>query len=462
MLKSFDRLVMPLVRITTRKPNATALLFLATILAVILANTAFSDTYFEILKYPIHLEVGSFEIFSHHGHTMSLGQFVNDVLMVIFFLTVGLEIKQEMLVGELASLKKASLPIIAAIGGMAIPVLCFMLVTPSGPAAHGAAIPMATDIAFALAVLASLGKRVPTSLKIFLTALAVTDDIGGIIVIALFYGSDINLMMMGIGFGILAMMYLAGRMRVQSLLFYFVCTFFVWAFFLQSGIHTTIAGVLAAFTVPARPRVHTKNLRNEIRALFNILPSSKEAREAGNTLVLTHTQISVINSIRRKARSAISPMQLMEELLTPFVNYFVLPLFAFANAGITLGGISLESVFGLPLAIFVGLFLGKTVGVSLFTWLAVKLKLCKYPKGMNTKNLIALSVLGGIGFTVSLFIATLSYADPSHANLLNDAKLGIFVGSIVSGLVGYFALKLVLDKEESAVAEDSEDIFEEE
>ncbi len=444
-MKQAFRFIKPLERITQFRPSATMMLFIATVLAVIMANSSLSGIYYEILDYPISLQIGGQEVFYHHGETMTLLQFVNDVLMVIFFLAVGLEIKQEILVGELSSVKKALLPIVGATGGMIIPILFFLLVMHEGPGMRGAAIPMATDIAFALAVLAALGSRVPTSLKIFLTALAVADDIGGIIIIAIFYSSHIHFGMLAIAFAILAFMYIMGCMRVNSLLFYFVGTFFVWLFFLQSGIHTTIAGVLAAFTIPARPGLHAKNLRAELRSLFEAMPDDK-IRQAGNSLVLSHTQISVINSMRQRTRNAISPMQLMEGILSPIVGYFVLPLFAFANAGITLGGVTADALWGVPLAIFLGLFVGKPVGIYFFTVGFLKLKLCPWPQGMNRLNLFGLSILGGIGFTVSLFIATLSYTSAEHLHFLNEAKLGIFTSSILAAVAGMVVLRYTLNR----------------
>lgn len=445
-MKQTFRFIKPIERITHLKPNATMMLFLASVLAVIMANSSLSTIYHEILEYPINLTIGGHEVFSHHGETMTLLQFVNDVLMVIFFLAVGLEIKQEILVGELSSFKKAMLPIVGAIGGMIVPVLFFLLVVHEGPGARGAAIPMSTDIAFALAALAVLGSRVPASLKVFLTALAVADDIGGIIVIALFYSSHINIGMLAIAFGILFIMYLMGRMHVSNLGLYFVCTFFVWLFFLQSGIHTTIAGVLAAFMIPARPGLHAKNLRAEMRFLFEAMPNDK-IRQSGSSLILSHNQINVINSMRKIARKAISPMQLMEEYLSPIVGYFVLPLFAFANAGITLGGVTADALWGVPMAVFLGLFVGKPLGIYFFTYGFVKMRLCPWPEGMSRLNLMAVSLFGGIGFTVSLFIATLSYAGAEHLLFLNEAKLGIFVASIFAAVVGIVTLRYELNLE---------------
>ncbi|WP_286083873.1 Na+/H+ antiporter NhaA, partial [Parabacteroides goldsteinii] len=244
MDRTINVILKPLRRFATQKSSASFLLFMATILAMILANSPWAYAYHHILSYPIDLQIGKFNLFSHHGEPMPMLAFVNDALMAVFFFVIGLEIKQEVLIGELSSVRKAILPVIAACGGMIVPVLFFLLVCNTGPEARGAAIPMATDIAFALAVLGLLGKRVPLSMRIFLTALAVVDDIGGIIIIALFYSGHIAYQPLLISLALLALLYAGGKMRVNNNLFYYIVGFFVWILFLESGIHPTIAGVL--------------------------------------------------------------------------------------------------------------------------------------------------------------------------------------------------------------------------
>lgn len=429
-------------RVTALRPNPTVLLFLATIVAVCIANSPWRDSYELLLHYPVQVIVGGVELFRHLGHTMTVSQVVNDALMAIFFFLVGLEIKQELLVGELASPQKALLPVIGAFGGMIFPVLFFLAIAPEHPQSIGAAIPMATDIAFALAVLASLGDRVPKSLRVFLATLAVADDIGGIIVIALFYSSEVALLPLAIGLALVGVVFLLGRMRIHTLEPYIILAIAVWALFLQSGIHPTIAGVLVALCIPAGTKVHIRELSQKLHEATSRL--STEAREADRALILSHEQLKTITMIKATAGKAISPVQTLEHALAPVVNYFILPLFAFVNAGVSLGGVSADMLLGLPLAIFLGLFAGKTVGISLFTWLAIRIKLCAWPEGMNLPRLISLAALGGIGFTVSLFIANLSYGSPELIQLLNEAKLGIFAGTIVSGVVGYLLLKKFL------------------
>lgn len=438
----------PLNRFAIQKPNASLLLFMATIVAMILANSPWAHTYHQLLAFPIDLQAGRFSFFSHHGEPMSMLAFVNDALMAVFFFVIGLEIKQEILIGELCSIRKALLPVIAAFGGMIIPVLFFILVCDTPPEVRGAAIPMATDIAFALAVLGLLGKRVPLSLRIFLTALAVVDDIGGIIIIALFYSGEIAIQPLLISIGILALLYMGGKMRINNVLFYYIAGFFVWMLFLESGIHPTIAGVLIAFTVPARPVIKLDDFTCDMTGYLNML-NFADVKHSKKAAVLTPTQIQVLNNIHLLADKTISPLQTIADKLHPLVNYLILPLFAFVNAGVTFGDIQPQSLLNIPLAIFLGLFVGKTLGIFSFTYFFVRTRLVSMPAGMSKRNLLGVSMLGGVGFTVALFIANLSFDGSSAlgADLLNQAKLGVFAGSFISGLCGYLMLKWVLPKE---------------
>lgn len=434
----------PLRRFATQKANASLLLFMATILAMILANSPWATSYHQLLSHPIDLQIGNFTPFMHHGVSMPMLAFVNDALMAVFFFVIGLEIKQEVLIGELSSVRKAFLPIIAACGGMIVPVLFYLLVCNSAPEVRGAAIPMATDIAFALAVLGLLGKRVPLSMRIFLTALAVVDDIGGIIIIALFYSGNIAIEPLLISIALLALLYVGGRMRINNNLFYYVVGFFVWMLFMESGIHPTIAGVLIAFTVPARPAIKLDDFTCDMTGYLSLLDYT-EVRHSRKASVLTPTQIQVLNNIHTVANRTISPLQSIADKLHPLVNYLILPLFAFVNAGVTFGDIQPSSLVNVPLAVFLGLFIGKSLGIFSFTYFFIRTRLAAKPAGMSYWNLFGVSMLGGVGFTVALFIANLSFTDPGvGADLLNQAKLGVFAGSFISGLLGYFILKKVL------------------
>lgn len=445
MDRTIKVILKPLRRFATQKANASLLLFMATILAMLFANSPWADAYHHILSHPIDLHIGSFAPFAHHGESMPMLAFVNDALMAVFFFVIGLEIKQEILIGELSSMRKALLPILAACGGMVVPVLFYFLVCNTAPEVKGMAIPMATDIAFALAVLGLLGKRVPLSMRIFLTALAVVDDIGGIIIIALFYSGEISFEPLLMSLALLAFLYVGGRMQVNNNLFYYIAGFFVWMLFLESGIHPTIAGVLVAFTVPARPVVKLDDFTCEMTGYLNMLDYT-EVRHSKKAEVLSSTQIQVLNNIHLLADKTISPLQSIADKLHPLVNYVILPLFAFVNAGVTFGDIQPATLVNIPLAVFIGLFVGKTVGIFSFTYLFVRLRLASMPSGMNKRNLLGVAMLGGIGFTVALFIANLSFSGmpATGAELLNQAKLGVFAGSFVSGLCGYLILKKVL------------------
>lgn len=423
------------------------ILLVATALALLVVNLpGCKDFYNSLWTHEIALQVGGFNLFSHHGEPMSVMAFINDALMAIFFFTVGLEIKREVLVGELRSFRQALLPIVAAVGGMGVPVLLFTLLAHGTPYAGGSAIPMATDIAFSLGVLAMLGKRVPISIKIFLTTLAVVDDIGGILVIAIFYSSHINLWMLLAAAGILCVLMLGGRMQIQSKIFYFGIGAMVWFLFLNAGIHPTIAGVLIAFTVPARPLFAPKKYIKTIRQ--NIAYFSQEDDETlTRRSILDHDQMNVLKEIESASDKVISPLQDMEDSLHPLVNWLIVPLFAFANAGIYLGDLEFSSIFsGVSMAIIVGLLVGKFVGIFLFTWIAVKLKWVPMPDGTNWSMMASVALLGGIGFTVSLFIANLSFGtgDPLMSQLLNNAKLGILVGSLLAGILGWLLLHVTL------------------
>lgn len=429
--------------------NPGVLLLVVALVTIIIANSSFHDWYESIWKINFFLGTEHFNIFSHKGHPFTTLQLVNDGLMAIFFFSVGLEIKREILVGELSSFKQAILPIIAACGGMIFPVMVFFAVGKwhnfSPDEFRGIAIPMATDIAFSIGVLSLLGKRVPLSLKIFLLALAIVDDIGGIVVIALFYSSFstasfIYLLISVLLFGILM---LGNYWRINSKLFYAIIGVIIWYLFLQAGIHPTIAGVLVAFTVPARPHLNIKKFTQGILYDLNILRDTVPTVE-DESIVLTNKQIKHLSRIETASDRVISPLQDFEDNLGSTVNYFIMPLFAFANAGVVFDMSNLNLFSGVTLSVMLGLLIGKMTGIFTFTWLAVKLKISRLSTGMTWKNLFGLSLLGGIGFTVALFLAGLSY--PLGSELLNQAKLGVILGSLFSGIIGYLLLRLFLKK----------------
>ena len=425
-------------------------LIIATVLALIVANIpGLNKYYFDLWQMPVSLEVGGFNVFSHHGETMSFMQFINDVLMAIFFFNIGLEIKREVLVGELSSFRKALLPILAAVGGMIVPVCIFFVLGHGSDYIKGAAIPMATDIAFSLGVLTMLGKRVPLSLKIFLTTLAVVDDIGGILVIAIFYSTGIEYTLLLYSLGVFALLVLGSALlHIKSKIFYISLGGVVWLLFLNSGIHPTIAGVLVAFCVPATPVFAPKKYIMTIRDRIGKF-SSTEDDKLEQSRFLSKDQLNWLKEMESATDKVISPLQDLEDSLHPLVNYIIIPLFAFANAGILFQGMNVSALYsGVGLAVICGLVIGKFVGVFLFSWLTIKMKLAPKPEGCNWKMLAGVSMLAGIGFTVSLFIANLSFgAMGAHGlELLEDSKLGILAGSLLSGIIGYVYLSRVLPK----------------
>ncbi len=430
--------------------NGGNVLMCATVLALLVVNLPFLHNFYNSLwTHEMALQIGSFNLFSHNGHPMSVMGFINDALMAVFFFSVGLEIKREILVGELSSFRQALLPIVAAIGGMGIPVLIFFIIGHGSDYIDGAAIPMATDIAFSLGVLAMLGNRVPISLKIFLTTLAVVDDIGGILVIAIFYSTHINFWMLLVAAVLLGILVLGGYFSIQSKVFYLGIGAFIWFLFLNAGIHPTIAGVLIAFCVPAKPVFAPKGYIKTIRKNISYFAHEDDERLTSRT-ILTKDQMNWLKEIESASDKVISPLQDMEDSLHPVVNYIIVPLFAFANAGIYFGDLQFSAIFhGVSLAIILGLVLGKFIGIFSFSWICVKLGWAPMPEGCNWKQMASISMLGGIGFTVSLFIANLSFGtgDPYMSQLLNNSKLGILVGSLLAGFLGWLFLHITLPKQ---------------
>jgi NhaA family Na+:H+ antiporter len=430
--------------------NASVVLIFFTVLALIIANVPNAkDWYFSFWNNTVSLSIGEFNFFSHGGHAITLGQMINDFLMAIFFLSVGLEIKREIKVGELSSMDKALLPIIAACGGMLVPVLIFYLACPPDALMQrGMAIPMATDIAFSLGILAAFKSRVPIGLKMFLAALAVADDLGGIIVIALFYSSEINLLYVGLAALCVGGLILGNISKVRTKAFYVSVGLVLWYFMLNSGIHATIAGVIVAFCVPATLKQGTGYYLERIRSNVNKFPVI-EVDDLHNTIVLTNSQIHTLKSIESAADKMISPLQDLEDNLHTLINYVVIPLFAFANAGIDLSQMTPSSLFsGVSLAVMLGLVMGKFVGVFSFSWLAIRFKIVKLPTGTTWQSFASVCVICGIGFTVSMFIADLSYASlgADGATMLGQAKLGVLLGSVISALLGSFLLNKTLPK----------------
>ncbi|MDH2067988.1 Na+/H+ antiporter NhaA [Pantoea sp. GD03673] len=368
------------------------ILILAAVAAMILANTAATaDSYQALLNEPVQIRFGALDI------SKNLLLWINDALMALFFLLIGLEVKRELMVGELASREKAIFPVIAALGGMALPALIFLAFNHGDEIArNGWAIPTATDIAFALGVLALLGSRVPAALKVFLMALAIIDDLGAIVIIALFYTSGLSVLSLGVAAAAIVVLALLNYFNVRKISIYILVGIVLWTAVLKSGVHATLAGVIVGFFVPLE---------------------KKEGH---------------------------SPAEHLAHGLMPWVNWLILPLFAFANAGISLAGITLGDILSPePTGIILGLLLGKPLGITLFCWLAVKLRLAVLPGGTTIRDIMAIGVLCGIGFTMSIFISSLAF-DSAHEQLVTFSKLGILTGSLLSAVIGYTLLRIKL------------------
>lgn len=431
--------------------NTGMLLLIVAVVAIVIANSPWGPAYQALLATELHLGTETFNFLSQGGQPMTLLGFINDALMAIFFLSVGLEIKREMLVGELSSFRQVLLPFIAACGGMIFPVLIFyftgQMQSFSPEEMRGMAIPMATDIAFSIGVLTLFSNRVPLSLKVFLLALAIVDDIGGILVIAIFYSSlsSASLIFLAVAVAAIIVLIIGGRLKINSKVFYAVFGIVVWWAFLQAGIHPTIAGVVVAFTIPARPYTNLKRFTKGMHKALDLLDGVAREEDEKDDIILTNTEIKILSVMEKASDRVISPLQDIEDSIYRPVNYFIMPLFAFANAGVILdfsGGWSMLT--GVSLAVMAGLIIGKPLGIFLFTWIAVKLRISPMPSESNWKGIFGISLLGGIGFTVALFLASLSY--PVGSELLNHARLGILLGSFISGILGFMFLNKVLPK----------------
>jgi NhaA family Na+:H+ antiporter len=432
-----EKLTYPIQEFLHQQASGGILLIIATVIALAWANSPFADSYHHLWYTYIKIDVGGI------GLNYSLHHWINDGLMVIFFFVVGLEIKREMLVGELSSAKKAALPIAAALGGMIFPALIYTMFNFGSDSASGWGIPMATDIAFVVGILALLGNRVPLALKIFILALAIVDDLGAVLVIAIFYTSNISFTSLLIAAGLIVLLIAMNRMGVRNLFVYTLVGIALWLAFLKSGVHATVAGVLLAFTIPVSSRINTKKFKNETE---NLLKDFDNAGEHGEDVLTNSERLSIVDQIENNCEKILTPLQRFEHGLHPWVSFFIMPVFALANAGVAvsdeLGSALTHSV---SIGIVLGLFLGKQIGIFSFSYLAVKLKIASEPEGVSWKKIYAASVLAGIGFTMSLFIANLAFTSP---DLLNISKVGILTGSLLSGIVGFIILKSALGKKQ--------------
>ena len=403
---------------------------ISVLIALFIANSSFAEDYFHFLEHKIgfHFDKTSFLEYTIH-------EWVNDGLMAIFFFVIGIELKREFISGEFTNLRNAILPVAAAIGGMVVPSIIFLLLNPSGEPHQGWGIPMATDIAFSLGVLYLLGNRIPLSLKVFLTALAIVDDLGAVLVIAFFYTSEISITNLLIGLGFVIIMFIGNRLGIRNLIFYAILGIGgVWIAFLLSGIHATIASVLAAFTIPANVKIIEKVYTDKIEDRLNDF----KTLDPNGLPTLTEEQLHVLEEIKDYTNDAIPPLQRLEYIIHPIVTFIIIPIFALANAGISLS-VDFDTLFNnhIALGVGLGLLLGKPIGIMLCTYLCIKFKIAIFPENMNFKNILGVSLLAGIGFTMSLFITSLAF---SNELFINQAKIGILVASIISGFLGYIVL----------------------
>lgn len=405
------------------------LLFIVTIMALVWSNSGLASFYDSIWQYEIGFKSENFKL------VKPLILWINDGLMAIFFFLIGLEIKREILIGELDSFKKASLPIFAAIGGMIIPLSLYLILNTNPETSGGWGISMATDIAFTLAILKLLGKFLPLSIKIFLTAFAIIDDIGAVLVIAIFYTGDISWNLLLYAGILLAIVYALSYLNYFSKFVLLVSSIVIWVLFLKAGVHPTLAGILVAFAVPLRQKI---NESTYIEKLKKEVDKLSKAGNRNKLPVLTKEQIEAIDNLEVWTDKVQSPLQQLEHRLHYWVAYLIMPVFALSNAGIKLSAdTSLDT--SLIVTIAVSLFVGKTIGVSLFSFLSVKLNIASLPDKVNFKHIIGVAILSGVGFTMSLFIGGLAFAE--NEMYLNSAKIGIIAGSLVSGIIGYLVLK---------------------
>ncbi len=431
--KAFNKIATPFEHFIHAQTTTGLILMFMTVLALVLANTPLTETYVNFFHTKVDLTVGSWKL-SHTIH-----HWINDGLMAIFFFIIGLEIKREILVGELSHIKVAILPILAAVGGMIFPALIYSSINSGGAGAAGWGIPMATDIAFAISALVLLGKRIPVALVTFLVALAIVDDLGAVLVIAIFYTEQINLLplvLAGISFFILISF---NRFGIHMILPYFIVGLFMWFFMLESGVHATIAGVIAAMAIPSKPKQTPVDFSDETKRLLEEYSNYPVATDH----VMHEKQKAILINIQDRIDAVGTPSSRLERGLHLPVALIIIPLFALANAGISIDFSSINSTILEPisLGIIIGLIFGKVIGIFGVSWLAIKLNIAKLPQNSTMSQIFGVSFLGGIGFTMSIFVADLAFIGDTE--LIFQAKIGILTASLFAGLFGFFWLKYI-------------------
>ena len=426
-----QHLMLPIKLFMGREKSGGIVLILSVALAMLLANSNIAESYFHFFEQEVGFIVNGEPYLNY-----SLHHWINDGLMAMFFFVVGLELKREFIGGELADIRNTILPIGAAIGGMIVPALIFLSLNIGTPQTMGWGIPMATDIAFALGVVYLLGDKVPASAKLFLTTLAIVDDLGAVLVIAFFYTSELSIASLLFGLGFLAVMFIGNRLGIKSLFFYAVLGIGgVWVTFLLSGIHATIAAVLAAFMIPADAKINESVYLKRMKKLTRRF----EKEEPNEVRTLEEGQVDVLTHIQHDTEIAIPLLQQLEHKMSPIVTFLIMPIFAIANAGISFTDLSLSDIFSthVALGVTLGLLLGKPIGIIGATFLMVKMRWATLPSAITRRTLMGLGMLASIGFTMSMFISTLAFTDEL---LMTQAKLGIFLASILGGISGYVLL----------------------
>ncbi len=421
-----ETIIRPFQEFTRIEASGGIVLLACTLVALAWANSPWAASYFALWQVPLGITFDGFTL----EHDLNF--WINDGLMAIFFFVVGLEIKRELLVGELSSPRSAALPVAAAVGGMLVPAAIYLAFNAGKAGSHGWGIPMATDIAFAIGVLALLGNRIPVALKVFLTALAIVDDIGAVLVIALFYTSDLNMMALLVAAGIVLILIFLNLASTRRQMLYVVLGVGLWLAVLASGIHAAIAGVLLAMTIPSAPRTSTMQFLERTHALVH---EFERVGVSDQKTLINEAQLSAVRAIEHNSEEVLTPLQRMEHALHPWVTYAIMPLFALSNAGVVLGREMLEAITQpVSIGIILGLVVGKQVGITGASWLATRARIAALPEGVTWRQIYALSWLGGIGFTMSLFIADLAFG---VSPLLTTAKIAILTASLIAGVVGY-------------------------
>ena len=426
----FGRILSPFEHFLRRTTAGGVVLLAATAIALTLATFFGADALHRFVEYPIGFSAGP-----EHRLELSMHYWVNDGLMALFFLVVGLELKRETLVGELSSLKDAALPVFAAAGGMVAPALIYVAFNAGTPAAHGWGVPMATDIAFAVGILVLLAQRVPHNLVVFLTALAIADDLGAVLVIAGFYTQNLDYRALGSAGVVFILLVLLNRGGVRSAVPYLLLGIPLWLALFQSGIHATLAGVLLALTIPAFPAHTPARYERRVEQLLDAFRADRRDSSTPDDPLTNRRMATIAKTMERASAAVQSPLQRIEHRLTPWVTFAVLPVFALTNAGIDLSAVSWRDALAVhvTLGVGAGLLVGKFAGISFFSWAAVALGLARLPSGVAWRHLLGAAWLAGIGFTMSLFIAQLAFED---TEIVEEAKLGILLGSAVSALIG--------------------------